>query len=41
MPNTPALVGLGMTGLMARAAVTADDKAWSSAWCAPPASWCG
>ena len=27
MPNTPALVGLGMTGLMARAAVTADDKA--------------
>ncbi len=26
MPNTPALVGLGMTGLMARAAVTADDK---------------
>ncbi|MEX1167423.1 MAG: pyrroline-5-carboxylate reductase [Hydrogenophaga sp.] len=27
MPNTPALVGLGMTGLMARAAVNADDKA--------------
>jgi pyrroline-5-carboxylate reductase len=27
MPNTPALVGLGMTGLMARAAVTDDDKA--------------
>lgn len=27
MPNTPALVGLGMTGLMARAAVSADDKA--------------
>jgi hypothetical protein len=27
MPNTPALVGLGMTGLMARDAVTADDKA--------------
>ena len=26
MPNTPALVGLGMTGLMARAAVSADDK---------------
>ncbi|MDP2262954.1 MAG: pyrroline-5-carboxylate reductase [Hydrogenophaga sp.] len=26
MPNTPALVGLGMTGLMARAAVGADDK---------------
>ena len=26
MPNTPALVGLGMTGLMARAAVNADDK---------------
>ena len=26
MPNTPALVGLGMTGLMARAAVTADDR---------------
>ncbi|WP_310567591.1 pyrroline-5-carboxylate reductase [Hydrogenophaga sp.] len=27
MPNTPALVGLGMTGLMARAAVSADNKA--------------
>jgi pyrroline-5-carboxylate reductase len=27
MPNTPALVGLGMTGLMARAAVSADDQA--------------
>ena len=27
MPNTPALVGLGMTGLMARAAVSASDKA--------------
>ena len=27
MPNTPALVGLGMTGLMARAAVSAEDKA--------------
>jgi pyrroline-5-carboxylate reductase len=27
MPNTPALVGLGMTGLMARAAVSDDDKA--------------
>ncbi len=27
MPNTPALVGLGMTGLMARATVSADDKA--------------
>jgi pyrroline-5-carboxylate reductase len=27
MPNTPALVGLGMTGLMARTAVTGDDKA--------------
>ena len=27
MPNTPALVGLGMTGLMARAAVSAGDKA--------------
>jgi len=27
MPNTPALVGLGMTGLAARAAVTADDRA--------------
>ncbi len=27
MPNTPALVGLGMTGLMARAAVTTEDKA--------------
>jgi pyrroline-5-carboxylate reductase len=28
MPNTPALVGLGQTGLFARAAVTAKDKAW-------------
>jgi len=27
MPNTPALVGLGMTGLMARAAVSADERA--------------
>jgi pyrroline-5-carboxylate reductase len=27
MPNTPALVGLGMTGLMARGAVSADDRA--------------
>ncbi len=27
MPNTPALVGLGMTGLMARAAVSAEDRA--------------
>ncbi len=27
MPNTPALVGLGMTGLMARAAVSTGDKA--------------
>jgi pyrroline-5-carboxylate reductase len=27
MPNTPALVGKGMTGLYARAAVTAQDKA--------------
>lgn len=28
MPNTPALVGLGQTGLFARSAVTATDKAW-------------
>jgi pyrroline-5-carboxylate reductase len=28
MPNTPALVGLGQTGLFARAAVTSADKAW-------------
>jgi pyrroline-5-carboxylate reductase len=28
MPNTPALVGLGQTGLFARDAVTASDKAW-------------
>lgn len=27
MPNTPALVGLGMTGLFARDAVTADERA--------------
>jgi len=28
MPNTPALVGLGQTGLFARAGVTENDKAW-------------
>lgn len=28
MPNTPALVGLGQTGLFARTAVTTNDKAW-------------
>ena len=28
MPNTPALVGLGQSGLFARAGVTATDKAW-------------
>ena len=28
MPNTPALVGLGQTGLFARAAVTSTDRAW-------------
>lgn len=28
MPNTPALVGLGQTGLFARTAVTPTDKAW-------------
>lgn len=28
MPNTPALVGLGQTGLFARAAVTSADKQW-------------
>ena len=28
MPNTPALVGLGQTGLFARPAVTAEDKQW-------------
>ncbi len=28
MPNTPALVGLGQTGLFARAAVTAADQTW-------------
>ena len=28
MPNTPALVGLGQTGLFARAAVTPTDKQW-------------
>ena len=28
MPNTPALVGLGQTGLFARTAVTPQDKAW-------------
>jgi pyrroline-5-carboxylate reductase len=28
MPNTPALVGMGQTGLFARAAVTEADKTW-------------
>jgi pyrroline-5-carboxylate reductase len=28
MPNPPALVGLGQTGLFARTAVTPNDKAW-------------
>jgi pyrroline-5-carboxylate reductase len=28
MPNTPALVGLGQTGLFARASVSAADRAW-------------
>jgi pyrroline-5-carboxylate reductase len=28
MPNTPALVGLGQTGLFARPAVTAADRTW-------------
>lgn len=28
MPNTPALVGLGQTGLFARAAVTAEARSW-------------
>ena len=28
MPNTPALVGLGQTGLFARAAVSSADKTW-------------
>jgi pyrroline-5-carboxylate reductase len=28
MPNTPALVGLGQTGLFARGAVTTADKTW-------------
>jgi pyrroline-5-carboxylate reductase len=28
MPNTPALVGLGQTGLFARAAVSASDRNW-------------
>jgi pyrroline-5-carboxylate reductase len=28
MPNTPALVGLGQTGLFARAAATSTDKTW-------------
>ncbi|MDE2418055.1 MAG: pyrroline-5-carboxylate reductase [Burkholderiales bacterium] len=30
MPNTPALIGKGMTALFARPAVTATDKAWAS-----------
>ena len=31
MPNTPALVGLGMTGVFARAAVSTDDRTWVEA----------
>lgn len=35
MPNTPALVGLGMTGLFARSAVSAADRAQVEAVLAP------
>jgi pyrroline-5-carboxylate reductase len=28
MPNTPALVGQGITGMFAREGVSAQDKAW-------------
>ncbi len=31
MPNTPALVGLGMTGLYARPAASTDDRQWVEA----------
>jgi pyrroline-5-carboxylate reductase len=30
MPNTPALIGKGMTALFARPAVTTEDRAWVS-----------
>ncbi len=30
MPNTPALIGKGITALFARGAVTADDKEWAA-----------
>jgi pyrroline-5-carboxylate reductase len=30
MPNTPALIGKGMTGLVARAGVSAADKQWAT-----------
>ena len=30
MPNTPALIGKGITGLFARPAVTAEDRDWVS-----------
>jgi len=35
MPNTPALIGQGMAGLFARAAVSAADKAWVEEVLAP------
>jgi len=42
MPNTPALVGLGMTGLFARAEVSAESKQLVEALVAPTgqAMWC-
>ncbi|MET0384239.1 MAG: pyrroline-5-carboxylate reductase [Burkholderiaceae bacterium] len=39
MPNTPALIGEGVTGLFARAAVTADDRATTEAVIAPTGGW--
>lgn len=39
MPNTPALVGQGMTGLFARAAVSANDRALVEAVLQPTGRW--
>jgi pyrroline-5-carboxylate reductase len=41
MPNTPALIGQGMSGLYARPAVTLDERLQVEQMLAPPASCCG
>jgi pyrroline-5-carboxylate reductase len=41
MPNTPALIGQGMSGLYARPAVTLDERLQVEQMLAPPGSCCG